>query len=108
MATLNKRLTLILGTIAALLLIPLIGTMIPNGMNWAVSGMNWAVSDFLVAGFLLLTAGLSIEVVFRNVQKTEYRIALSFGNSGGVIPHCSRNSCRYFRLAYSWQLETLP
>ena len=49
----NKRIILIVLAVAILLLIPLIG-------NWP-----WSLSDFIVAGALLLLAGIGIELVMR-------------------------------------------
>lgn len=60
----NKRLTGIALTVALLLLIPLI-TKAP-----------WSRFDFVVAGVLMLGAGLMFEFVMRMVKKTEYRIAI--------------------------------
>lgn len=65
----NKRLTLILISVAVLLLIPFIAMQFTNEVNWTLS-------DFIIMGFLLLTAGLSCEIVLRKVSKPELRIAI--------------------------------
>jgi hypothetical protein len=38
--------------------------------------VNWSPFDFAIMGVLLLGTGLIIELVFRNVQKTGYRVAI--------------------------------
>lgn len=60
----NKRLIGIVLTVVLLLLIPLI-TRAP-----------WSLFDFVVAGVLLLGAGLIFELVMRTVKKIEYRIVI--------------------------------
>ena len=65
----NKRLILILASIAVILVIPLIAMQFTNEVNWTLS-------DFIIMGFLLLSAGLSCEIVLRKVPKTELRIAI--------------------------------
>ena len=69
MAIKNQRLTGILFVAASLLLIPFVAMQF-------TSEVNWTFSDFVVAGVLLFGTGLLIELVLRNVQKMEYRIAL--------------------------------
>lgn len=60
----NKRLIGIVLTVAFLLLIPLVG------------GAPWSSFDFVLAGVVLLSTGLIIELVLRLITKTEYRIAV--------------------------------
>lgn len=69
MLTQNKRLITIMLSVGLLLLIPLIG------MQFSID-VNWTVSDFLVAGVLLLGAGLTIEIVMRTIKKKQTRILL--------------------------------
>ncbi|WP_104734495.1 hypothetical protein [Hanstruepera ponticola] len=69
MLTQNKRLITIMLSVGLLLLIPLIGMQFSNDVNWTVS-------DFLVAGGLLLGAGLTIEIVIRTIKKKQTRILL--------------------------------
>lgn len=65
----NKRLTGIVLTIAILLLVPLIAMQFTNEVNWSFF-------DFLVAGLLLLAAGLACEFVLQKVKKPVHRIAI--------------------------------
>ena len=51
-----------------LLLIPLIAMQFTDEVNWGPL-------DFVVAGVLLLAAGLVIDLVLRKVKNTNYRIA---------------------------------
>ena len=65
----NKRLMVIVLTVAVLLLIPLIAMQFTNAVNWNMF-------DFIVAGGLLLGTGLLCELVMRKVKKTNYRISI--------------------------------
>ncbi len=65
----NKRLRVIVLTVALLLLIPLIAMQFTDGVNWTLI-------DFVGAGALLLGTGLMCELVVRKVNKIRYRIAL--------------------------------
>ena len=69
MLTQNKRLITIMLSVGLLLLIPFIGMQFSNDVNWTVS-------DFLVAGVLLLGAGLTIEIVMRTIKKKQTRLLL--------------------------------
>lgn len=60
----NIRLIGIVLAVAIILLIPLI------------AGFPWTLLDFVVAGVMLLGTGLLCELVWRKVNKIEYRIAL--------------------------------
>jgi hypothetical protein len=64
MKTRNKRLIGIVLAVALLLLVPLIAR------------FPWSRFDFAVAGVLLLSAGLTCELVLRVVKRTKYRIAV--------------------------------
>lgn len=68
----NKRLIGILLVIAIMLLIPLIAMSFTHEVNWTLF-------DFIVFGTLLLSTGLTCELVLRKVKKTEYRIAICLG-----------------------------
>lgn len=69
MITQNKRLAGILLTIVLLLLIPLIA------MQFTTE-VNWSVMDFVVMGMLLLSTGLSCELVLRSVKTLERRLLI--------------------------------
>jgi uncharacterized membrane protein len=69
MVATNKRLTGILLTIAVLLIIPLIA------MQFTTE-VDWDGRDFAIMGFLLLTTGLTIELVLRKVEKPIHRLAI--------------------------------
>ena len=65
----NKRLLTILVVAVVVLLIPLVV------MNFT-NEMNWDLFDFVVAGALLIGAGVALEFVLRKVKKLKYRILL--------------------------------
>jgi hypothetical protein len=69
MITQNKRLSSILLGIPLLLLIPFIA------MQYTTE-VKWTLADFVVAGGLLLTAGLLVELVLRKVTTRRNRIIL--------------------------------
>ncbi|MDA3904855.1 MAG: hypothetical protein PF484_02150 [Bacteroidales bacterium] len=64
----NKRLILILAIVVTILLIPLIAMQFTDEVNWNLL-------DFVVAGALLLGAGLMYEFVIRKINTSTYRIA---------------------------------
>lgn len=55
------RIITILTIIAVILSIPLIAMQF-------TSEVNWTLSDFIVAGVLLISTGLAIELVIRNIK----------------------------------------
>lgn len=65
----NKRLVIILAAIAALLLLPLIAMQFSDEVKWTPF-------DFVVAGVLLLTAGLTYEAVARRGGTLAYRLTV--------------------------------
>jgi len=65
----NKRLIVIVITVALLLLIPLIAMQFTDEVNWTLF-------DFIVAGFLLLATGLMCELVIRKINKIEHRLVI--------------------------------
>lgn len=69
MITQNQRRKGIVLTVALLLLIPLIVMQFSEEVNWSLS-------DFIVAGVLLLGAGLLLELVVSTVSQTGRRIAI--------------------------------
>ncbi len=63
----NKRLTIISFCIASLLLLPLVAMQFTDEVKWTLS-------DFVVAGILLLVAGLAVELTMRKVKTAKLRI----------------------------------
>ena len=66
----NKRLVTILTIAIAILSIPIIAMLFTNEVDWKLF-------DFIVAGILLIGAGLTFEYILRKVKTTNYRILLS-------------------------------
>lgn len=69
MITWTKRLTIILLTIAFILLIPLAAMQFTKEVDWKPF-------DFLIMGVLLLGSGLLCELVMQKVKKPGYRVIL--------------------------------
>ena len=65
----NKRFTIIVSTVALLLLTPLIAMQFTDEVNWSPF-------DFIVAGVLLLGTGLTCELVIKRVKNINNRIAI--------------------------------
>jgi hypothetical protein len=65
----NKRLTIILITIAILLFLPLVAMQFTNEVNWTPF-------DFVIMGALLLGTGLVCELILRKVKNVKGRIVL--------------------------------
>ena len=65
----NNRLKIILAAVFIILLIPLIAMQFTDEVSWTLP-------DFVVAGVLLLGAGLMCDLVIRKVQNVNYRIAI--------------------------------
>lgn len=74
----NKRLIIILTSVAILLLIPLIAMQFTDEVAW--TGF-----DFVVMGILLLVTGFMFELVMRKVRKIEYRIVLFVAILGAFL-----------------------
>ncbi len=70
----NKRLTLILLSVAILLLIPLIAMQFTNEVDWNLS-------DFIIMGILLFGTGLLCELVMRKVKTHKTRLIIC----GGIL-----------------------
>ena len=66
----NKRLIIILLTTIIILLITLIAMQFTDEVMWTLS-------DFVIAAVLLLSTGLAIDLIIREVKSTKYQIALS-------------------------------
>lgn len=65
----NKRLSIILLSIATLLLLPLVAMQFTHEVDWKLP-------DFTIMGALLLVTGLTCEFVMRKVKKVGYRIII--------------------------------
>lgn len=63
----NNRLFIILTSITLILLIPFISSQI-------YEEVNWSTLDFFVAGILLYSAGIVLEVIIRNIKKSNKRL----------------------------------
>lgn len=63
----NKRLILILGLAAVLMIIPLIAMQFTDEVNWTIS-------DHVIAGFLLFGTGLMCEFVLRHIKRNKLRV----------------------------------
>lgn len=66
----NKRLIIIIITVAIILTIPLVAMQF-------TTAVNWSLFDFVVAGVLLAGTGLLIELILRKVKLLKHRIMLS-------------------------------
>lgn len=69
MITHNQRFIGIMATIATLLFIPLIAMQFTKEVNWTLF-------DFVVAGGLLISTGLTYELIQRKVTRISYRLVL--------------------------------
>ncbi len=68
----NKRLLIILSFVPLILLVPFLA------MQFSAE-VNWELLDFIVAGVILASAGIGIEIAIRNVQESKRRAILIFG-----------------------------
>ena len=64
-----KRLLIILSTAIVILLLPLIAMQFTNEVNWTIT-------DFVLAGILLCSFGLVLELILRKNKKSDYRTAI--------------------------------
>lgn len=67
---LNRRFLSMLGAIAIILVIPLIFMQFSEEVNWSIF-------DFVIAGSLLFSTALVLELIFRKVKLNKLRIAFS-------------------------------
>lgn len=67
---LNRRFFSMLGAIAIILVIPLIFMQLSEEVNWSIF-------DFVIAGSLLFSTALVLELIFRKVKLNKLRIAFS-------------------------------
>lgn len=65
----NKRLILILTSVAVLLSIPFIAMQFTNKVNWDIS-------DFVIMGVLLMATGLLCELVIRKAKSLTQRLMI--------------------------------
>lgn len=66
MISINKRLLVIIASISALLLTPLLAMQFTSEVQW-----NYA--DFLIAGIILSLTGIAIEYCIRKIKKNQLR-----------------------------------
>jgi hypothetical protein len=74
----NKRLKIILISVAVLLSIPFIAMRFTDEVSWTIF-------DFIVMGVLLLGTGLLCELAMKKVTKLKYRIALCIAIVGAFL-----------------------
>ncbi len=65
------RIAIILGVVVLILSIPLIAMQFTNEVKWDLT-------DFMIAGILLLSTGLAIELVIRNLKTGTLRTVILF------------------------------
>ena len=65
----NKRLKIILGIVAILLLIPFVAMQF-------TSSVDWETGDFIIMGILLLGTGLLCEFILRKTRRIKNRMLL--------------------------------
>ncbi len=65
----HKNLKIILLTVLALLLIPLVAMQFTNEVNWSLF-------DFIIAAVLLFGTGFIIDLVIRKTKSIKYRVAI--------------------------------
>jgi peptidoglycan/LPS O-acetylase OafA/YrhL len=68
----DKRLIIILSSVAILLLIPFVAMQFTNEVDWGIQ-------DFTIMGILLFSTGLLFELVMRKVKSIKYRIIICVG-----------------------------
>lgn len=69
-ANVVQRLSIVVGIVAFILLIPLIA------MQFTTE-VKWQLGDFVIMGILLLTTGVSIEILTRIVKSAQLRVAFT-------------------------------
>lgn len=65
----NTRLKAIIATVPLLLAIPFVAMQFTNEVDWKLF-------DFIIAGTLLLSTGLGIELAIRKVKSTQWRVGI--------------------------------
>jgi hypothetical protein len=83
----NKRLTIISLCIASLLLLPIVAIQFTDEVKWTLS-------DFVVAGILLLVAGLAVEFTMRKIKTTKLRVVGFVAPAFSILTPMGR-TCRW-------------
>jgi hypothetical protein len=71
----NRRLICILGGVA-MLMFTFLTLQLTIGSGVDSQGFNWKPLDFFIAGLLLFSTGISIELVLRSVQSFKKRLLI--------------------------------
>lgn len=66
----TQRLSIVVGVVVGILLIPLVAMQFTNEVNWDIR-------DFTIMGILLLTTGVIIEIVTRIVKSAQLKVAFT-------------------------------
>jgi uncharacterized protein YybS (DUF2232 family) len=64
-----KKYLIILSIVICILFIPLIAMQFTNEVNWSFL-------DFIIGGLILFSFGLLIDLVFRKVKKSKYKVII--------------------------------
>ncbi len=65
-----QRLSIVVGIVAFILLIPLVAMQFTKEVNWDLG-------DFVIMGILLLTTGITIEILTRIVKSAQLKVAFT-------------------------------
>ena len=88
----HRRLIIILISSATILLIPLITMQFTEEVNWSML-------DFMVAGVLVLGAGLMFDLVIRKVKNIKHRAVVHASASNSLSAYLGRTCSWHFRNA---------
>ena len=69
-ANVAQRLSIVVGIVAFILLIPLVAMQFTKEVNWEFG-------DFVIMGILLLTTGITIEILTRIVKSAQLKVAFT-------------------------------
>ncbi len=69
-ANVAQRLSIVVGIVAFILLIPLVAMQFTKEVNWDLG-------DFVIMGTLLLTTGITIEILTRIVKSAQLKVAFT-------------------------------
>ncbi len=69
-ANVAQRLSIVVGIVAFILLIPLVAMQFTKEVNWDLG-------DFVIMGILLLTTGITIEILTRIVKSAQLKVAFT-------------------------------